>query len=68
MLGFLAVGDLFVLLCQVAGCAAAGAQAVTAAVALEVVLCADVATVDHGQDEGDSQASETAEGEALGVR
>ena len=67
MLRLLAVGDLLVLLRHVAGRAAAGAHAVAAAVALEVVLCADVAAVHHGEDEGESEAGETAEGHALGV-
>ena len=65
-LGLFAVGDFLLLLCQVARCAAACAQTVTATVALEVVLCADFATVHHGKDEGDSETGETAEGEALG--
>lgn len=58
-------GDLLVLLDHVAGLAAACAEAVGAAVAGEVVLCANVAAVDHGEDEGHAQAAKAEESEAL---
>lgn len=63
----LVVDDLLVLLRQVARGAAAGAQAVCAAVALEVVLSTDVAAVDHGENEGDAEARKAAECSALGA-
>jgi hypothetical protein len=65
VLRLLAEGDLLLLLCQVTRLAAACAHAVTAAVTLEVVFRADVTTVDHGQDERNSETSETAESHAL---
>ena len=51
VLRFLAEGDLLLLLSQVARLAAACAHAVATAVTLEVVFCADVTAVDHGQNE-----------------
>lgn len=57
--------NLLVLLDHVARLAAASAEAVGAAIAVEVVLGANVAAVDHGKDEGYAQAGKAAEGETL---
>ena len=62
----LAVYRLFVLLGQVAGLATAGAEAVGAAVALEVVLGTHVAAVDPGENAGETEAGGGAESPALG--
>lgn len=51
----LAIDDLLLLLRHVARGAAAGAEAVGAAVAREVIFRANVTTVDHGKDEGDAE-------------
>lgn len=63
----LAVDDFLLLLHHIARGAAAGAEAVGAAVALEVVLGAHVAAVDPGENEGDAETHETAEGSTLWV-
>lgn len=60
--------DLLILLCKIAHRAAACAHAVTATIALEVVLCSDVASVHHGKEEVDAEAPKTHEGHALGNR
>lgn len=63
----LAVRRLFILLRQIARLAAARAQTVSTRVALELVLCAHVASREHGEHEGDAQAGEAGEGEALEI-
>jgi len=62
----LVVRNLLILLRLVARLTAACAKAVTAGVALEVVFRADIAPVDHREDEGDAETAETKEGETLG--
>jgi hypothetical protein len=61
----LPIGDLLILLHHVAGLAATRTQTVGAAVTLQMVFCAYVAAVDHGENEGDTEAAEAEEGPAL---
>jgi hypothetical protein len=61
----LVVGNLLVLLHLVAWLATTCAKAVGAGVTREVVFGADVASVDHGEDERDAETAEAKEGEAL---
>lgn len=53
----LMVRNLLVLLRHVARLAAARAKAISAGVAIEVVLGADVASVDHREDERDTETA-----------
>jgi hypothetical protein len=62
---FLAELGFLVLLGEIAGRAAASAEAVLASVSGEVVLGAHISTGDHGEDEADTETAETTEGHAL---